>query len=190
MVNLNMWSDPWIPRDLSRRPITLRGTVLLRDVSELMDPATGGWDATLVRDIFWEEDAKVILSIPIHAGRENRMAWHFDKKGIFSVKSAYKVFGKEQITKSRKDGASSSTPDEGLELVWGKIWDVQCAGKIKHFLWRFCHNSHPLRMNLRRRGMSIDTRCVMCSRFDEDGAHLFFKCKNHERSVEQAGARS
>ena len=26
--------------------------------------------------------------------------------------------------------------------------------------------------------MSLDTACCMCGRFDEDGAHLFFKCKD------------
>lgn len=25
--------------------------------------------------------------------------------------------------------------------------------------------------------MKVDTRCVVCQRFDEDGGHLFFKCK-------------
>jgi hypothetical protein len=25
--------------------------------------------------------------------------------------------------------------------------------------------------------MELDTRCVVCSRIDEDGGHLFFKCK-------------
>jgi len=30
--------------------------------------------------------------------------------------------------------------------------------------------------------MSLDTACCMCGRFDEDGAHLFFKCK-HVRQV-------
>jgi hypothetical protein len=25
--------------------------------------------------------------------------------------------------------------------------------------------------------MRIDTGCVICGRYDEDGAHLFFKCK-------------
>ncbi|KAG2588887.1 hypothetical protein PVAP13_5NG354081 [Panicum virgatum] len=99
-VNLNMWFDPWIPRDMSRRPITPRGAVLLRDVSELIDPVI-----VLVRNIFWEEDARIILSIPVHAGMENRVAWHFEMKGAFSVKSAYKVFRKEQITHSRKDEA-------------------------------------------------------------------------------------
>jgi hypothetical protein len=34
-----------------------------------------------------------------------------------------------------------------------------------------------LRMELKRRGMDIDTRCVMCCRQNEDGGHLFFRCK-------------
>ena len=25
--------------------------------------------------------------------------------------------------------------------------------------------------------MVVDTRCVVCNRLDEDGAHLFLKCK-------------
>lgn len=39
------------------------------------------------------------------------------------------------------------------------------------------HNSLALRVNLSRRGKKLDKRCVMCGRHDEDGAHLFFKCK-------------
>ena len=64
---------------------------------------------------------------------ENRAAWHFDKKGVFSVKSAYKVFRNEQITHSRKDGASSCTPDQGLDLVWGKIWNSSVRGRSNTF---------------------------------------------------------
>jgi hypothetical protein len=32
-------------------------------------------------------------------------------------------------------------------------------------------------MNIKRRGMECDTRCVCCQRLGEDGAHLFLKCK-------------
>jgi ribonuclease HI len=32
-------------------------------------------------------------------------------------------------------------------------------------------------MNQRRRGMDVDTRCPLCFRFDEDGGHIFLKCK-------------
>jgi hypothetical protein len=52
---------------------------------------TGIWDRELVDDIFWEEDVKVILAIPVKQGREDAIAWHYDPKGLFSVKSAYHV---------------------------------------------------------------------------------------------------
>lgn len=89
--NLNIWSDPWIPRESSRKPITPRRANILTTVDELLDPATGTWDSELVNDIFWKEDAIIILAMTVHEGRENVLAWHYDEHGIFSVKSAYKV---------------------------------------------------------------------------------------------------
>jgi hypothetical protein len=32
-------------------------------------------------------------------------------------------------------------------------------------------------VNIERRGILCDTLCVCCKRLDEDGAHLFLKCK-------------
>ena len=34
-VDLNIWFDPWLPREFSRRPITSRGAVLLTEVVDL-----------------------------------------------------------------------------------------------------------------------------------------------------------
>jgi hypothetical protein len=34
-----------------------------------------------------------------------------------------------------------------------------------------------LERNLRRRRMKIDAKCGICGRLDEDGGHLFLKCK-------------
>lgn len=76
--NLNIWKDPWLPRDFSRRPITPRGASLLTRVSELFDPVVGGWDRDLVQETFWPEDAALILAPPMHEGREDTLAWHFD----------------------------------------------------------------------------------------------------------------
>ena len=37
--NLNVWQDDaWLPRDMSRRPITPRGADLILDVAELIGP--------------------------------------------------------------------------------------------------------------------------------------------------------
>ena len=55
--NLNIWTDPWLPKGFSRRPVTPRGSCILTWVDELIDPMTGEWDEQLVQEIFWPEDA-------------------------------------------------------------------------------------------------------------------------------------
>jgi hypothetical protein len=44
-------------------------------------------------------------------------------------------------------------------------------------VWRLAHNSLPVKRNIEKRGIECDTLCVCCRRLDEDGAHLFLKCK-------------
>jgi hypothetical protein len=148
-------------------------------VDELIDPITGSWDEALVRDIFWEEDAECILCIPVHEGMDDLVAWHFNNNGQFTVRSAYKVFmaDKKKSTERRGGGSASGTASWLDDLFWRRVWNLNRPKKMIHFLWRLGHNSLALRVNLRRRGMKIDTSCVMCGRLDEDGAHLFFKCK-------------
>jgi len=41
---INIWSDPWVPNVVTRRPITPRGHTILSKVSELIDPITGHSD--------------------------------------------------------------------------------------------------------------------------------------------------
>lgn len=82
-TSINIWSDPWLPRGATRRPITPRGASLLTTVSELLNPITGGWDEQLVQDTFWEEDAQVIKSIPVGEGMQDGLAWHYDPAGRF-----------------------------------------------------------------------------------------------------------
>jgi len=79
--NLHIWQDPWLPRGVFRRPITPRGACLLTYVSELINPSSWDWDVELVKRIFWEEDVKVILALPVHEGRDNLIAWHYDNHG-------------------------------------------------------------------------------------------------------------
>jgi hypothetical protein len=42
-------------------------------------------------------------------------------------------------------------------------------------------------MNLKRRGMELDTRCVVYNHFDENGAHVFFKCKMMDKVWDHLG---
>lgn len=96
--------------DPIRGPRTPRGSTVLSKVSDLLDPYTGSWDIEPVKDIFWEEDVNNILAIPVHAGREDSVAWHFDHKGVLSVKSAYHVLEDEaEILRVRQKGESSTS---------------------------------------------------------------------------------
>jgi hypothetical protein len=131
-----------------------------------------------VKDLFWEEDALNILAIPVHVDCEDTVAWHFDQKGIFSVKSAYHVLEDEaELMRTRQKGESSSPPNGTGGNIWKKIWRLPGPPKIKQFVWRVAHNSLALKQNIGRRGIRLDTRCPVCFRFDEDGGHCFIKCK-------------
>ena len=65
--NIDIWSDPWLPREWTRRPITPRDGCLLRKVEELSDPGTEQWDVELVTQTFFVEDARLILALAVHA---------------------------------------------------------------------------------------------------------------------------
>lgn len=74
-----------------------------------------------------------------------------------------------------RDGGQSTSNGTVVERhMWKSLWKLECLGKIRHFLWRFVHNSLAVRMGLERRGLDLDTKCVVCERLNEDGCHLFF----------------
>jgi len=144
-TNINIWLDPWIPDGVTRRPITPRGQTLLTKISELIDPITGTWDHVLIEEVFWEEDWKCILSIPIKQGMDDLIAWHFDRKGVFSVKSAYHTLdaikGREacrQVGASSSSAESSGASPSNTDFCWKKIWS-KCPPKVQQFFWRFTH---------------------------------------------------
>ena len=119
-----------------KKLITPKGASLLTRVSELIDPVTGNWDQQLIYDTFWQEEVDTILHIPIDGEMEDWSAQHFNDKGLFSVKSAYKVAVARREAFAGRDASSSSTEGqkEG-EFEWRKIWQLQVPNKVKMFLW-------------------------------------------------------
>jgi hypothetical protein len=106
-------------------------------------------------------------------------SWFYDPKGVFSVKSAYKLHRRLLQLHSKEPMGESSAPEEGFS--WYNIWNSPCPPNIKTFLWRIAHNSLPVNWNIQRRGMDVDPVCPVCKRLNEDGGHLFFRCKEVKR---------
>lgn len=119
-TQIRIWEDPWVQNAVTRRPITPRGQTLLTRVEELLDPVTGTWDELMVREVFWEEDVPQILATKTNPGHDDRIAWHFDRKGVFSVKSAYHVLDDEkQLKKRRQQGEGSANTGQAKK---GAVW--------------------------------------------------------------------
>lgn len=148
-------------------------------VAELLNPVTGGWDEALVHDLFQPDDAKAILSISICDGTEDYLAWYFDHRGLFSVKSAYKVAVMLRDRRLDRDAASSRevSANNTVKFNWNHIWSLNAPCKVKMFVWRLAHNSLANRMKIKKLGVELDTRCPVCLRLNEDGGHVFLKCK-------------
>lgn len=88
--NVNIWCDPWIPSSADRKVITPRGHTVLTSVNDLIDPISGNWDEELITTIFNPVDVRRIMEIPLNYNAfDDFIAWHPDRRGIFSVRSAY-----------------------------------------------------------------------------------------------------
>ena len=94
---------------------------------------TGDWDIQLIRDIFCDDDAKVILAIPLTSEQENTRTWHYDQRGLFSVRSAYKVCRRLNANRQRRNsGTSSSGSANKQDDWWSSLWKVEIPNKVKN----------------------------------------------------------
>ena len=88
--NIRVWEDPWIPRGSTRRISSPKGRNLIGRVSELINPITNQWDADLIKQTFWPEDANIILQIPIQEQTETENS-DFDWKKLWALPLPSKV---------------------------------------------------------------------------------------------------
>ena len=131
-ANIKIWRHAWIPRGLSLKPAGTRRPCRLKWVSSLIDEETRSWKEDVLERYFYQHDVEVIKKIKIPwRPSEDFVAWHHEKSGCFTVRSAYK------LGVSLKDidsdlGSSSSRPD-GSRPVWKKLWSLPIPHKVRIF---------------------------------------------------------
>lgn len=90
-VNVDVASDSWIPKEGSSKPIMVNPAIQNFTVAQLLN-ANGLWNEELVKASFMECDAEAILNILVNpSNREDAIMWDLNPKGIFYVKSAYRM---------------------------------------------------------------------------------------------------
>ncbi|KAJ8766682.1 hypothetical protein K2173_004506 [Erythroxylum novogranatense] len=96
-------------------------------VQELLALNPTRWDLDLVQAVFCDRDVQLIQSIPLSSRpRLDWWKWRWEWKGLYSVKSAYKML---------QDCVSVT--DEGGCLLWCLLWHLQ-AGINNNLLFSAC----------------------------------------------------
>lgn len=56
------------------------------------------------------------------------------------------------------------------------MWKYKAPHRVKLFSWNLMHGGLLTNDILQRRGISLDSRCVLCTKDLEDISHIFFYC--------------
>jgi ribonuclease HI len=172
-----IWSENWLPRDSRRLPVTSINESPPVWVSQLIDQSSRSWNLEQLNANFIQMDIDIIRSIPLGlANHDDFWAWHFERHGNFSVRSAYKLLTK---TKNEREAwldekASSSGCND--QKNWTSLWRTKVPSKIRVFLWRLSHQSLPTGNVLHRRHMSDISSCSLCHATNDSWRHSLLQC--------------
>ncbi|KAM0886716.1 hypothetical protein ACQ4PT_029504 [Festuca glaucescens] len=129
----------------------------------------------LVRKYFSEPDVEEIFKIKPSSTRQEDdvLAWGPDRRGIFSVKSAYRL---TWDLKHRTSSCAASRAPDGNRVVWNIVWGCPAPPKVRVFAWRLATNSLATWENKKKRNLEISDICVVCGLEREDTYHTFCRC--------------
>uniref|UniRef100_A0A0A9GDM8 Uncharacterized protein n=1 Tax=Arundo donax TaxID=35708 RepID=A0A0A9GDM8_ARUDO len=90
------------------------------------------WDEDLIKSTIYAYDVAEILGIELsNQVDDDYLAWHYEKSGLFTVRSAYKLALRDMMN-NHSQGQGSNNADGSREL-WKTIWSAEVPLKIKVF---------------------------------------------------------
>jgi hypothetical protein len=173
----NIWADNWLPHDFMMKPLVSRMINPPQMVSVLIDETMATWKTKLVHACFLPMDAAIILGIPLCTRRQSDFwAWSLDRKGQFSVKSAYRMISSIKSNREnyyeRNRGSSNTEADS---KAWCSLCKTSVPSKIRVFLWRLAQPSLPTADVLEHQNISRSSICGLCVRLDS-WKHSILEC--------------
>ncbi|CAN1318259.1 Putative ribonuclease H protein At1g65750 [Linum perenne] len=158
-----VWQSIRRTQVVTERDETLAGL----KVADLLIPGCYEWDHELIEGIFEQRDVQEILNVPLGVGGQvDKLIWHYDEKGNYTVRSAYRVLM----------NFIHPRPDLVADGARSQIWSLQVPLRIKTYIWRLARSVIPTREVLRRRHIAVLVSCGVCAGGSEDYNHLFFDC--------------
>ncbi|XP_074326550.1 uncharacterized protein LOC141664498 [Apium graveolens] len=163
---VSIMNDPWLP-DVENPYVVTNSEVLQnKKVSSLLCMNNQSWDLDLIRDIFDDRDAEIIMGIPLHVNELDKWYWRREKLGIYSVKSAYTII---QENNPYQD-------DYGDTGFWRRLWNLKVPPKVKTFIWKAATNCLPTKDLLRTKRVNVSEWCPLCNEAAESILHTLISC--------------
>ncbi|KAL0317111.1 UNVERIFIED_CONTAM: hypothetical protein Sangu_2125400 [Sesamum angustifolium] len=155
--SVKVWRDPWLPRPFSFHILSPLGANDPHlQVCNLIDDNSKDWNQTLVRTLFWHDEAESILAIPLSSVvGEDFVIWHHTANGMFSIKSAYHV----AVSLANRNQPSTSHP---MPTPWKAVWTANVLGKVRVFIWKLAQNALPTGLNLFKKLRVVVLVCPYC----------------------------
>ena len=171
---IHIWEDKWLPTSTTYKVISPpRPFDDFPMVSALIDADTKRWKVDTLKSLFLPFEVETILNIPLsYSLPEDKIIWVGNRRGEFSVKSAYYV-ALTVINPSNRGECSHGDPRTPL---WKRIWQLKIPPKIRIFTWKACANALPTMSNLRKRGVNTDGLCPVCGLEEETIMHALCRC--------------
>jgi hypothetical protein len=136
----------------------MKGRTRLRWVSQLMTPGRCEWDTQVLRTCFYNHDIDEISKIRLSERmEEDIIAWHYEKSGIFSVRSTYKL-ALQQENKGKWDMGSSAHADGHRPLYKG-IWFAPVPPKVRIFACQLSQERLAMQCNMTNRKLTQHATC-------------------------------
>ncbi|KAL9308446.1 putative reverse transcriptase zinc-binding domain-containing protein [Arabidopsis thaliana] len=168
-----VWMDKWLFDGEPRRRVSLQVMIDIKlKVSQLIDPVSRNWNLNMLRDLFPWKDIQLIRKQRPMVSRKDSFCWFGTNHGLYTVKSGYEMCSRQVHKLMFKEAEEQPS----LNPLFGKIWSLNTAPKIKVFLWKVLKGAVAVEDRLQTRGILIEDGCSMCSEKDETLNHILFQC--------------
>lgn len=157
----NIWNDNWLPRSYNMRPVSTISANPPTLVSELISHATRTWNEESLQNHLLPMDAEIVRQIPIsYKQQKDFVAWQYETRGVFSVRSCYRLVVETKFRRENwLNGSSGSSDLEQQERQWKMLWGVKVPTKLRIFAWRLARASLPTGQEQKRRHMTDEEVC-------------------------------
>jgi hypothetical protein len=140
-----------------------------------MVPGRREWDVQVLRSCLLPHDVAEVQQIQL-LGRveEDTIVWYYERTGIFTVKSAYRLALQADHENTWRDGSSRMPGCQ--RSLYKQVWSADVPPKVRVFAWRHAQEGLAMQENRKMRKLCKAATCQICGIKDETGFHAVVRC--------------